>query len=224
MTDKSVVDRRKLLVGIPTVAGAVAFSFPSNAPSAKPLSRRTIQSMTAEGLSSDERTRHERYMAMAFDLAKKGAAPFGAVIVHRESGNVVCKGRNQGDVNPIYHGEIDAIINCGRLKPPIEWEMMTLYTTGECCPMCMSAVVWAGIPEVVYGTSIKSISTFGVDQIEFNSPSVAAAAPFYEGRIIGGILKERTDPLFEAWASRLNRCKHRDEDPGGLYGKCNRAS
>jgi tRNA(Arg) A34 adenosine deaminase TadA len=42
---------------------------------------------------------------------------------------------------------------------------MVLYTTGEPCSMCMSALVWAGIGGVVFASSIDGIRRAGIDQI-----------------------------------------------------------
>jgi len=70
--------------------------------------------------------------------------------------------------------------------------------------MCMSAIVWLRIPELVYGTSIEELAKLGINQIRLDSPTVAAAAPFYSGRIVGGVLKEHADQLYQGWtASRF---------------------
>ncbi|WP_159453979.1 nucleoside deaminase [Roseovarius albus] len=139
---------------------------------------------------------------MAIDLID-GGPPFGAVIVDHESGEVMCKGRNRGSSNRIYHGEMDAMINCGDEHPQLDWSRLTLYTTGEPCPMCMSAIIWNRIPRVVYATSIRKLTNIGLNQINLDTSTVAGAASFYSGEIISGILKDSTDKMFEDWmASR----------------------
>jgi tRNA(adenine34) deaminase len=45
------------------------------------------------------------------------------------------------------------------------WAARALYTTGEPCSMCMSALVWAGIGVVVFASSIDGIRRAGIDQI-----------------------------------------------------------
>ena len=53
---------------------------------------------------------HKLYMRRAIELAVKvPTVPFGAVIVDRESGNILSEGWNKTAVNPTWHGEIDAI-------------------------------------------------------------------------------------------------------------------
>ena len=62
--------------------------------------------------------------------------------------------------------------------------------------MCMSALAWAGMGGVVWGTSIADLSRFGIDQIMIPAKVVIAAASFYRGLILGGVLRAETDALF----------------------------
>jgi tRNA(adenine34) deaminase len=50
--------------------------------------------------------------------------------------------------------EIVVINRCAADHPSVDWTALDLYTTAEPCAMCQSAVEWAGIPTVYYGTSI----------------------------------------------------------------------
>ncbi len=116
---------------------------------------------------------------------------------------MICRGLNQKKDNPILHGEISAILECGRTDRDVEWRDLTLYTTAEPCPMCMSAIIWAGIAEVVYGASIADLARLGIRQIDLDSPTVAAAAPFYAGRIVGDVFNDRACALYEKWAESM---------------------
>jgi tRNA(adenine34) deaminase len=200
--------RRALLLHLPVAAGMAALTFPLPTGRAAEKRMRSVTFTPAAGLTAEERARHERYMTLALDLLEADhgeipPGPFAAVIVDRHSGEVVCEGVNQVGESPTFHGEIVTINACAGVTPKVEWGDLTLYTTAEPCPMCMSAIAWTGIPEVVYGTSIETLIRFGVNQIGLDSPTVAAAAPFYSGRIIGGVLKTRADRMYRRWAARL---------------------
>jgi tRNA(adenine34) deaminase len=140
---------------------------------------------------------HERYMRLAIEQARRNPAfPFGAVIARLWDQRVLAEGFNAGHRSPILHGEIAAIHDYVERHGHRGWEETVLYTTGEPCPMCMSAIVWAGIGGVVWATSIAGLKQVGFDQIDIGSPAVAASAPFWHGGILGGVLAEETDRLF----------------------------
>jgi tRNA(Arg) A34 adenosine deaminase TadA len=122
--------------------------------------------------------------------------PFGAVIVRAADRRVMAAGTNNGGANPIWHGEIVAINDYVARYGNRGWQEAILYTTGEPCPMCMSALAWARIGGVVYGTSIETLRRLGIDQILLPATAVIGAAPFYRGDILGGVLAPETDALF----------------------------
>ncbi len=192
--------RRRLLTALSAAGAALLMPASSARARVGPNEARMIRSVPAAALTKVERERHEHYMAMAIELVANNSGPFGSVIVERERDEVVCNGKVRYRENPIFHGEIVAINNCAKHRPRVEWSNLTLYTTAEPCPMCQSAILWTGISQVVYGTSIQDLIRFGINQIRLESPTVAAAAPFYEGSIVGGVLKERTDEIIRAWA------------------------
>jgi tRNA(adenine34) deaminase len=197
------LQRRGVLIAAPAAVTAIQ-AWSDSVGQAGELPAQSVSFTPAGQLSAEERGRHERYMAMALELVETQAAgPFAAVIVDRRTGDVVCRGVNSNrQGNSIQHGEIVAINACAAANPEIEWPHHALYTTAEPCPMCMSAIVWTRIPEVVYGTSIETLIALGSNQIRLDSPTVAAAAPFYSARIVGGVLAERTDEIYRNWGAR----------------------
>ena len=107
--------------------------------------------------------RHEAFMRLAIAEGRKNPMwPFGAVMVRPESGEVMARGVNDSQADPILHGEIACMHDYVRRHGNRGWASLVLYTTAEPCPMCMSALVWAGIGGVVYGTSIEGISRAGI--------------------------------------------------------------
>lgn len=77
-----------------------------------------------------------------------------------------------------------------------DWGNLVLYTTGEPCPMCMSALTWAGIGGVVFASSIATISQSGIKQIKLSAQAVIHAADFRPPELLGGVLEAECDALF----------------------------
>ena len=138
---------------------------------------------------------NEYFMRVAIESAKKGDFPYGAVIV--KDGEIVAIAHNtvQSDNDPSAHAEINAIcIITAKIKNP-SLEGYTIYTTGEPCPMCATACVWAGISEIVYGASIQDLMEVKQSQINISCEEVIAKS-FRNIRVIGGILREECINLF----------------------------
>ncbi|KAI1139761.1 cytosine deaminase [Hypoxylon sp. FL0543] len=144
-------------------------------------------------------------------------AAFGTVIVNHtgasELGDLVCSGANamSSTGNPTLHGEIAAINNCTsiltdpsgpyKLSPSealAAFADLTLYTNAESCPMCASAIRWAGLREYVYGTSIDALVAKGWGQIRISSADVFRRSLDLPSpsRLIAGVLTNETDPYF----------------------------
>jgi tRNA(adenine34) deaminase len=140
---------------------------------------------------------HEEAMRLAIAEARGNRAfPFGAVILRAADRRAMATGVNKGAANPTFHGEIVAINDYVARHGNRGWDEAILYTTGEPCPMCMSAMVWAAMGGVVWGTSVEQLRQFGINQILIPATAVIGASPFYRGEILGHVLQAETDALF----------------------------
>jgi len=145
---------------------------------------------------------HKRFIQRAIELAANVPDfPFGAVIVDRESGEIIAEGWNKSSVNPTWHGEIVAINRLAELRPKFDGSRLSLYSTAEPCPMCQGAILWSGIGMVVFGTSIRFLQNHGWRQIDILAEEVVSRSPNWRCKIIGGILEQECNALFLA-ASR----------------------
>lgn len=94
-------------------------------------------------------------------IEKNEGGPFGAVIV--KDGKIIAKGHNRvlSTNDPTCHGEIDAIRKACKKLNTYDLKGCILYTTGEPCPMCACACLWANIEKVYYGCSIFDTEDIG---------------------------------------------------------------
>ena len=106
------------------------------------------------------------YMKAAIEEAACGihageGGPFGCVIV--KDGTIVGKGHNEviKRKDPTCHGEIMAIHEACKSLDTFDLSGCELYTTGEPCPMCMGAILWANISQVYYGCNVKDTEEIG---------------------------------------------------------------
>lgn len=162
----------------------------------------------AQGLTTTRpMSEHESYMHTAAQLAlSRPSQPFAALLVDRSSGEIIGQGLNATNANPLAHGEIACINNAAASFNRFDWSNTTLYTTAEPCCMCQSAILWCGISEVVFGTSIATLTSLGWDQFTLDSHDVTGAAPFAECSVLGGVLESHCDALFTV-AAELRRSR-----------------
>lgn len=136
-------------------------------------------------------------MRMALRLAVENPRnPFGAVIVHGVTGAVLAEGRNRTEESPVLHAEIDAINRCSGLLPTPPWEVLDLYTTAEPCPMCQSALCYAGFRTVYFGSSVAFLRNRGWRQFDLTAETVVASAPWTRCSVVGAILESECDAVF----------------------------
>ncbi len=148
-------------------------------------------------LSSIPIKQHEAGMRVAITMGIQNPSyPFGAAITNANNGIVLAKGVNQTFKNPVLHGEMVCIDNYVSQQGNKNWSDCILYTTGEPCPMCMSALVWAGIGGVVYGSSAQTIKKSGIDVFQFSAKNINLGNNFSQTQLLGGILEAECDALF----------------------------
>ena len=106
------------------------------------------------------------FMNRAVQRAKKTmrldiGGPFGACVV--KDGKIISVASNTvlKDNDPTCHAEMNAIRKaCKKLKT-YDLSGCELYATGYPCPMCLSAIIWANIKTVYYGTDLRSAEKIG---------------------------------------------------------------
>lgn len=116
-------------------------------------------------------------MQAAIDEARAGLAqggiPIGSVLV--KGGTIVARGHNQRvqKGNPILHGEMDCLLNAGRIG---SYRDTVIYSTLMPCYMCAGTIVQFKIPKVIVGESMTFVGarqfmeSHGVEVIDLALP------------------------------------------------------
>lgn len=152
----------------------------------------------------------EKYMKMAADLSLEnvdnGGGPFGAVIVR--DGEVVATGVNKVTVvnDPTAHAEVNAIRTACKRLGSFRLEGCTVYSSCEPCPMCLSALYWAGVRRVFYGNTKEDAEAIGFsdkfiyEEIDKNPID----------RTMQGVKVDNHDTIkaFECWASKTDKTEY----------------
>ncbi len=100
---------------------------------------------------------------LSVENVNNGGGPFGAVIV--KDGEVIAVGANRVVPNndPTAHAEVSAIrAACAKLGT-FKLDGCTIYSSCEPCPMCLSAIYWAGISRLCYGNTKNDAAEINFD-------------------------------------------------------------
>lgn len=150
------------------------------------------------------------FMEMAIRLSEEnidnGGGPFGAVIVR--NGEIIATGANRVVPNndPTAHAEVMAIRNACSKLGTFQLTDCTVYSSCEPCPMCLSALYWAGVKRICYGNTkddAKAIDfddSFIYDQLELH----------YKDRSIkcDHFMRNEALSAFHKWASKEDKVEY----------------
>jgi tRNA(adenine34) deaminase len=154
---------------------------------------------------------HERFMAMAIEEAKAGAAageqPFGAVVVL--NGEVVCRSRSLkvSTSDTTAHSETLAIkYATQKLKRRFIPEAV-FYSTCEPCPMCMGAVFNSGIKTLVLGARNADVARLANLAFNFKNYKAETFAEFvgWDLTLLTGVLQDECIDLYRTAKGELTR-------------------
>jgi len=145
-----------------------------------------------------------KFMKSAIEQARVGikngeGGPFGSVIV--KNNEIVGMGHNQvlANSDATCHGEMQAIRDASKNLATHDLSGCELYTTGEPCPMCLAACLWANIEKIYFGCTLKDNESIGFrDKLFFDMlGGKEGISPDY----LVCIEREECKKLFEEYAS-----------------------
>ncbi|OAI48817.1 hypothetical protein AYO45_00650 [Gammaproteobacteria bacterium SCGC AG-212-F23] len=151
---------------------------------------------------------HEKRMKELIDYTSTNKViPYGCSI-YDETGKLLVKMLGNKH-SPINHAEILAIKQCTELYPNLQWDTLTLYSTGEPCCMCAAACCWVNLKEVVYATGIPlMVELWGIEgplrasDIMNNYPKRPKLTAGVCEEISNMMFKECKDSFFELVAEK----------------------
>ncbi|MDJ0953604.1 MAG: nucleoside deaminase [Acidimicrobiia bacterium] len=125
-----------------------------------------------------EDVRHlRRCVELAAEAAQRGDDPFGSLLTSAQ-GEVLAERRNRvvtsGDCTG--HPELDLASWASVNLTPRQRAEATIYTSGEHCPMCAIAQIWAGVGRLVFVLSAEQIRAVSSSQtiIDLNVREIVA--------------------------------------------------
>ena len=147
------------------------------------------------------------FMQQAIDLSiesvANGGGPFGAVIVR--NGEIIATGTNRvtESCDATAHGEVSAIrAACAKLGE-FKLSGCTIYSSCEPCPMCLSALYWAGVERIFYGNTKQDAKAINFDD-SFIYDQIALD---YSERSIPciNIMRQQALAGFKAWQEKEDK-------------------
>ena len=151
-----------------------------------------------------------KFMKLACDLASENIdhdeGPFGAVIV--KDGEVIAAAGNSVtlDNDPTAHAEVNAIRKACSLTRNFKLDGCVVYSSCEPCPMCLSALYWAGVSRIYYVNTAADADHFNFSDDfiykEIEKPHLERAIPC--------IHMEDTDAIeaFNKWAAKEDKIEY----------------
>lgn len=124
----------------------------------------------------------ERAVELAVENVQNGGQPFGAVLV--KNGHLVAEGVNElhkrFDVSA--HAEMLAIRRAQKKLHTTVLKDYTMYASGEPCPMCLTAMSFAGIDQAYYSNSVDDAVAAGLGRAKADLSVKVEQMPLKDGQ------------------------------------------
>jgi guanine deaminase len=151
---------------------------------------------------------NEQYLRRAIALASHNAesgrgGPFGAVIVQGDV--IIAEGVNcvTESNDPTAHAEVAAIRAACRKLSRFDLRGCAIYASCEPCPMCLAAIYWARLDEIVFAATREDASAAGFDDSaiydEIPRPAESRTIP------TRNLLRDEARTALEAWRHNPRR-------------------
>lgn len=157
-------------------------------------------------VTQDDRRWMRRAIELSVENVENGGGPFGAVIVR--DGELVAEGVNRVTANndPTAHAEVSAIRAACQHEKNFKLEGCTIYTSCEPCPMCLSAIYWAGISRIYYGNTKQD-----AEHIHFGDKFIydEIALPYEKRSIpIEPLMRDEALEAFRRWEEKDDKVEY----------------
>ena len=151
------------------------------------------------------------FMKIAIEEALHGmkndeGGPFGAVVVR--NGKVISMAHNEvvKTNDPTAHAEVVALRKASSILGRFDLSDCEIYSSCEPCPMCFSAIHWAKIKKLYYGSTREELANIDFDD-QYIYDVIKGTAKVLQVEVIQINREESLEP-FKEWKSKMDRVQY----------------
>ena len=148
-------------------------------------------------------------MKVAIEEALNGVelnhgGPFGACIMRNNE--IIASAHNTVilEKDPTCHAEINAIRIASKKLKSFDLSNASIYSTTEPCPMCFSAIHWARIGVIIYGSTINDAKRIGFSELSISNKEMKSLGAS-KIKLFPCFLRNECKTLLREWDNLKNK-------------------